>query len=202
LEGIGDYDSQQRFGIPATDVELQRQEADAHARPDYNDSLLGADGITRERARLRRGFSVVAAHPVWFASVMLRRASSMLRLERARRASISTGVGLLQRLFVTAAFLPLTLAGAFLLARKRQRRALAVLLAVPAYYLCFQSAFHTEYRYTLALTYFLFALASVALTTLCGALRRRLTRAPRASRIPEARRASPAQADERSFPVA
>lgn len=179
LEGIGDYDRQQRFGVPATDVELQRQEADASARPDYNDSLLGTDGIRRERARLRRGFSVVAAHPFWFASVMLRRASSMLRLERARRASISTGVGLLQRLYITAVFLPLALAGALILARRRRWRALAVLLAVPAYYLCFQSAFHTEYRYTLALTYFLFALSAVALTTLCGALRRRLARVSR-----------------------
>lgn len=177
LEGIGDYDRARRFGIPATDDEIMRQEADAANRPQYRDSLLGPDGIARERQRLRRGFSVVRAHPVWFASVMLRRAASMLRLERARRVSDQTGVGIIQRLFITALFLPLALAGAFLLARsRRRRRALALLVAVPAYYLCVQSIFHTEYRYTLALTYFLFALAAVALSTFVSLMRRRLSR--------------------------
>jgi hypothetical protein len=174
LEGIGDYDPAMRFGVPATDDEIMRQEADASNRPDYKDSLLGADGITRERQRLARGLSVIGAHPVWFASVMARRAASMLRLERARRVSDSAGVGLLQRLFITAMFLPLTLAGAYLLARSRRRRALAVLVAVPAYYLCVQSVVHTEYRYTLAADFFFFALAAVALTQMGSALRRRL----------------------------
>jgi 4-amino-4-deoxy-L-arabinose transferase-like glycosyltransferase len=176
LEGIGDYDRAQRFGLPATDDEIMRQEADAADRPDYRDSLLGADGIARERARLRRGFAVVRAHPVWFASVMLRRAASMLRLERARRVLDQTGVGIVQRLFITAFFLPLALAGAFLLARSRRRRALALLCAVPTYYLCVQSIFHTEYRYTLALTYFLFALAAVTLSTLLALLRQKILR--------------------------
>jgi 4-amino-4-deoxy-L-arabinose transferase-like glycosyltransferase len=176
LEGIGDYDRAQRFGLPATDDEIMQQEADASNRPDYRDSLLGSDGIERERARLRRGFSVIRAHPFWFASIMLRRAVSMLRLERARRISNQTGVGIVQRLFITALFLPLALAGALLLVRSRRLRALALLSVVPAYYLCVQSIFHTEYRYTLALTYFLFALAAVALSTLIKLLRQKTLR--------------------------
>ncbi|MDT7605365.1 MAG: Dolichyl-phosphate-mannose-protein mannosyltransferase, partial [Acidobacteriota bacterium] len=176
LEGIGDYDPDARFGIPATDIEIMRQEARAASRPDYNETLLGADGIARERQRLARGLRVIGAHPVWFASVMLRRAASMLRMERARRVSDATGVGLLQRLFITALFLPLAIVGAFLLARSRDRRTLALLLAVPAYYLCFQSVFHTEYRYTLALNFSLFALAAVALTRLGGALWQKLSK--------------------------
>ncbi|HEX8090911.1 MAG TPA: hypothetical protein VF762_18770, partial [Blastocatellia bacterium] len=40
--------------------------------------------------------------------------------------------------------------------------ALAALLAVPGYYLLAQSAFHTEYRYILAIHYFLFVAAAVA----------------------------------------
>lgn len=172
LEGIGDYDAARRFGTPATDDEIMRQEADAAHRPDYRDALLGADGISRERARLQRGFAVIGAHPFWFASVMLRRAASMLRLERARRVRDATIIGALQRLFVTAVFLPFVLAGILLLARSRRRRALALLCVVPAYYMCVQSAFHTEYRYTLALTYFTFALAAVALNAALSMLRR------------------------------
>jgi hypothetical protein len=68
-----------------------------------------------------------------------------------------------QRLFVTAVMLPLVLAGVILLIRARQRRALALVLAVPAYYFCVQSAVHTEYRYVLAVHYCLFVLAAVAL---------------------------------------
>jgi hypothetical protein len=175
LEGIGDYDPEARFGVPSTDVEIMRQEALASNRPDYNATLLGADGITRERQRLARGLGVIGAHPAWFASVMVRRAASMLRLERARRVSDAVGVGLLQRLFITALFLPLAIVGAYLLARSRRRRALAVLVAVPAYYFCVQSFVHTEYRYTLAINFFIFALAAVALTQLGAALRRKAT---------------------------
>jgi hypothetical protein len=90
---------------------------------------------------------------------MLRRAASMLRLERTPRIFAP------QRLVITATVLPLAIFGAILLARRRDRRALAILLIVPVYYLCFQSIFHTEYRYTLAVVYFLFALAAVSLST-------------------------------------
>jgi hypothetical protein len=49
------------------------------------------------------------------------------------------------------------------MARGKKWRALVVLLAVPVYYLCVQSALHTEYRYVLAVHYFLFAAAGHAL---------------------------------------
>ena len=342
LEGIADYDPESRFGIPRTDYAIMRQEAESSGLAHHRETLFGPDGVERDRARLKRGFSVVRAHPFWFASVMLRRAGSMLRLERAPivsaeppvtnalelannappvwaagpaelhaagaasspRANISltpdgqslriegdetrygeqfasapigleegtdylltlrvkvergrVGIGLrdaagglrastlveasetaaaedqpfaevrlpfvatgfdaarfvfknegansvaqigaaslhalgpsshtwtrlpravlraAQSLFVTAAALPLALAGLFLLARRRESRALVVLLAVPAYYLCVQSAVHTEYRYVLALYHFLFALAAVALVALASLLRRRIRRA-------------------------
>jgi hypothetical protein len=86
-------------------------------------------------------------------------------------------VRLTQKFFVTAAVLPLALAGLFLLARRRESRALVVLLAAPAYYLCVQSAVHTEYRYVLAVYHFLFALAAVAIVSLASASRRALRRA-------------------------
>ena len=70
--------------------------------------------------------------------------------------------------------LPLVLAGIILLARARKFRALAALLAVPLYYLCVQSALHTEYRYVLAVHYFLFVLAAAALYSFACAARRKL----------------------------
>lgn len=43
------------------------------------------------------------------------------------------------------------------------RRAL-LLLMVPIYYLLFQSMMHTEFRYTLAMRYFLFVFAAIVWT--------------------------------------
>jgi 4-amino-4-deoxy-L-arabinose transferase-like glycosyltransferase len=174
VEGIGDYDAERRFGLPDTDVELIRQEAEAYGRPEYADSLFTPDGITRDRARTSRALAVIRSHPFWFASVMARRAASMLRLERTpltstlpagegRTRAPRLAVRALQKLFVTALDLPLVLAGIFFLARARKFRALAALVAVPLYYLCVQSALHTEYRYVLAVHYFLFVLAAAAL---------------------------------------
>ncbi|HEY0407105.1 MAG TPA: glycosyltransferase family 39 protein, partial [Pyrinomonadaceae bacterium] len=82
LEGIADYDPVGRFGIPATDMGIMKMEAEEYGRPDYYGLLFNPDGILRERLRLKRAFAVVLNHPFWFASVMARRAASMLRLER------------------------------------------------------------------------------------------------------------------------
>ncbi|HEX8142186.1 MAG TPA: glycosyltransferase family 39 protein [Pyrinomonadaceae bacterium] len=71
-----------------------------------------------------------------------------------------------QKLFLTAVMLPLTLIGIILLIRDGRARTLLVLLVVPAYYLCVQSATHTEYRYVLAVHYLLFAASAVTLSWL------------------------------------
>lgn len=175
IEGIGDYDPAGRFGLPATDVELQRQEAEMYGRPEYATSLFGPDAIERDRARRARAFAVIRAQPLWFAGVMARRASSMLRLERVPLASnalpVSEGwtrplrlmLRVVQKLFITAVLLPLQLFGLAVLVRERRWRVLAVLCAVPLYYLCVQSALHTEYRYVLAVQYFLLVPAALAL---------------------------------------
>ncbi|MGI8655225.1 MAG: ArnT family glycosyltransferase [Pyrinomonadaceae bacterium] len=69
----------------------------------------------------------------------------------------------IQKLFITAVMLPLIVAGIVLLARARQSRTILILLAVPAYYLCVQSPLHTEYRYVLAINYFLYIFAATTL---------------------------------------
>ena len=174
VEGIADYDPERRLGLPDTDVELQRMEAEEAGRPEYAASLFTPDGIERDRRRTRRALAVIGEHPLWFAGVMARRACSMLRLERtplSSSAPVSEGraraprivLRAVQKLFVTAVFLPLYLAGLALLLRERRRRALAALLFVPLYFLCVQSALHTEYRYVLAVHYLLFAVAAFAL---------------------------------------
>jgi 4-amino-4-deoxy-L-arabinose transferase-like glycosyltransferase len=187
VEGIADYDPGRRFGLPDTDVGLTRMEAEEAGRPEYAAALFHPDGIERDRWRTRRALAVIRENPVWFASVMLRRAGSMLRLERtplSTTAPVSEGftraprvvVRAVQKLFITAVFLPLYLVGLVLLLRQRKKRELAALLTVPLYFLCVQSALHTEYRYVLAVHYLLFVVAAVALHGAWLAARRVLSK--------------------------
>jgi hypothetical protein len=70
----------------------------------------------------------------------------------------------------------LVIAGVILLALARHRRSLVILLAVPVYFLCTQSALHTEYRYILSIHYFLFIMAGVTLYCVGAAVGQTLTR--------------------------
>jgi hypothetical protein len=78
--------------------------------------------------------------------------------------------GIQKNLFKTNAMLPLVVIGVLLLALARKWRALVVLLAVPSYYLIAQSPLSTEYRYILAIHYFLLVFAAVTLTSLGSAI--------------------------------
>jgi hypothetical protein len=78
--------------------------------------------------------------------------------------------GLQRNLFTTGRMLPLVVIGIALLALAKRWRALAILLVVPIYYLSVQSAFHTEYRYILAIHYFLFVMAATTLFCFGSAL--------------------------------
>jgi len=184
IEGIADYNTDGTLGLPETDMELLRGEAETFHRPDYAGSLFTPDGVARDRARLARGFAVIRAHPFWFFSVMVRRAASMLRLERTplRLAVADSSWGFyqwpmraIQKLFITAIFLPLTLLGAVILIHQCQFQSLAILLVVPFYYFATQAALHTEYRYVLVIHYFFFVLAAVAVYKLACLLSQRLS---------------------------
>lgn len=72
-------------------------------------------------------------------------------------------LGFLQRFFKTAWVLPFVVIGVFLMVRKRDWQSLAILLAVPAYYLVVQSTLHTERRYVYIIHFFFLILASDAL---------------------------------------
>jgi hypothetical protein len=60
----------------------------------------------------------------------------------------------LQKFFTTRWMLPLALAGAVLLALARRLDALAVICAVPLYYVCTHAPIHLELRYILPVHYF------------------------------------------------
>jgi hypothetical protein len=79
VEGIADYDYDKRFDMPASDEEGKSKDIKWHNRPDYEAGLWRPDGIERDRYRFSRGLAVIRANPVWFLSVMARRAASMLR---------------------------------------------------------------------------------------------------------------------------
>ena len=187
IEGIADYNTDGTLGLPQTDMELIRGEAETFHRPEYANSLFTPDGPARDRARLVRGFSVVRGHPFWFFGVMVRRSASMLRLERTPLRLTTTKTGtwqslfqwplrIVQKLFITAIFLPLVLLGAGILIYRRQVQSLAILLVVPGYYFSTQSALHTEYRYVLVIHYFLFVLAAVGIYSIICQMNRKLTR--------------------------
>lgn len=82
----------------------------------------------------------------------------------------------IQKLYITAFMLPLSILGIGLLALRRASRALLILLVVPVYYFTVQSATHTEYRYVLVIHYFLFAFAALFIYTLLCAARRHLVK--------------------------
>jgi 4-amino-4-deoxy-L-arabinose transferase and related glycosyltransferases of PMT family len=85
LEGIADYDEQNRFNIPRTDLGLQRQEADWFGKPSYADGLFNEDGIERDRMRIARGFQIIRSHPLWFMTVVFKRALASTRLDPVLR---------------------------------------------------------------------------------------------------------------------
>ena len=87
----------------------------------------------------------------------------------------------LQRFFLTAWMLPLTIFGSVVLLRAKRRHSVLLLLSVPLYYLLVQSALHTERRYVIAIHYFFTVFAAVFLWMLFGLVRqafRRSTREP------------------------
>jgi hypothetical protein len=71
--------------------------------------------------------------------------------------------GIQKNIYKTDVFRLLILSGIILLAVGKQKHTLILLLAVPLYYLCAQSVFHTEYRYILAIHYFMFILAAITI---------------------------------------
>lgn len=90
IEGIGDYDKDNKFGFPRYDWDVFRQEAEMFNRPDYADNLIRVDGIKRDRLRTARAVKFIQENPLWFAGVMFRRALWMTTPEKT--ATISSNI--------------------------------------------------------------------------------------------------------------
>jgi hypothetical protein len=80
-------------------------------------------------------------------------------------------LGLLQKVFTTAWTIPFLIIGLVLLIRRKRFNELAILMAVPAYYLFVQSALHTERRYVYIIHYFFLVIVSVVLCLIASLIR-------------------------------
>jgi len=89
VEGIADYDKENKFGMPPSDYEAALKDAEWHGRPEYAANLWKPDGLEREQARLAHGLAVVRSNPAWFLGVMLRRMEFMLRYNDFRQQELA-----------------------------------------------------------------------------------------------------------------
>ncbi len=189
VEGLGDIDDGSR-GLPRTDedvmaVDQRLDQSSGDSRGTSYTSLYDPNGVERDARRLAFGRSVVANEPLWFVKGVASRGLSTIRLERVPAIAperdertttspllylLNTPLKFLQRAFVTAVFLPLTLVGLCILGARKQWRELIVLLTVPLYYATVQPLVHTEYRYVLATPHMLMIAVAVGLCWLFGIL--------------------------------
>jgi hypothetical protein len=85
VEGIAEFDKDNRFGMPRSDAEAALKDVEWHGRPEYAERFWRPDGIERDRERLRRGLAVVRSNTGWFLGVMLRRMEFMLKYNDFRQ---------------------------------------------------------------------------------------------------------------------
>jgi len=79
VEGIANYDKEDRFGMPKDHRAILKKDAEWHGRPDYAFKTWRPDGIKRDRERFARGLAVIRSNPGWFLGVMIRRAAFMFK---------------------------------------------------------------------------------------------------------------------------
>jgi hypothetical protein len=168
VQGIADYDFENRFGFPRLDRDLAK----------WDDETV-QNHLDRERILVGKGVSLILQHPLWFASVVVRRALFQWSYDTSFPEPLRTpfhtriqepvmpGTGLrslvrlTQSRFNTPLGRILTILGIACLAYAGRRQELTVLMIVPTYYLVVQSVLHTEYRYSLVIHYFMFVLMAI-----------------------------------------
>lgn len=184
VEGLGEYDTVGRLGLPSTDQGVMEMDALHAGRPDYYGNLYNPDGVRRDRERIKIGLAAVRANPWWYFKAVLHRGITTFRMERVPVIAperdekettdpilyyLNVPLKLFQKVFITAVFLPLFLIGVILMFReKEQRIKLLTLAIVPLYYMSVQALIHTEYRYVLATPHILMIIAAVPLSFLIG----------------------------------
>lgn len=197
-QGIGETERAAEFGAVIGDSLLVEQERkELGLPPDAAFGLYWPNGVERDRARTRKAMRVIAAHPMWYAGVMLRRMWGMMKfagaplpyygsmginvtsqktLPASWQGSLLavpvTLLGMVQSVF-RYLMLPLMIGGLWL-AFRRDGRITWLLLATILYYLVVGSTLHMEIRYGLPMQSLLFVFAGLAANRLLeslGALR-------------------------------
>ena len=185
-EGIGETDRAAEFGAVYGDQKLlEKERLELGVSPEATFNLYYPDGVKRDRERARRAMSIIRAHPVWYAGVMLRRMVGVLKFAGTpARYYGSSGVNV-----TSSKCLPVTMQGGLLsllvkalgmvqsvlrylalplmilgigIALKRDWRLAFLLLSTILYYLIVGSALHTEIRYGLPMQALLFVFAGLA----------------------------------------
>lgn len=194
-EGLGETEYGRSLGFEFGDQLMVEQERVGLGLPqDFPITPVWPDGIRRDRERARKSLKVIAAHPVWYAGVMLKRMYWMLKMagepgpyygspginctsRKCLPASWQGGLtalavnllGMLQSVYRYTA-LPLT-AGGIWLGFRRARVMTVLLLATVFYYLVPGTAAHTEIRYVLPMHGVLVVFAGLAVTELIKAFK-------------------------------
>ncbi|HEX8176623.1 MAG TPA: hypothetical protein VF543_16140 [Pyrinomonadaceae bacterium] len=194
-EGLGETEYGRSLGFEFGDQLMVEQERAALGlAQDFPITPVWPDGIRRDRERARKSLNVIAAHPVWYAGVMLKRMGWMLKMagepgpyygssginctsRKCLPVSWQGGVtalavnllGMLQSVYRYAA-LPL-MAGGIWLGFRRARVMTMLLLATVFYYLVPGTAAHTEIRYVLPMHGVLVVFAGLAVVQLIEAFK-------------------------------
>jgi 4-amino-4-deoxy-L-arabinose transferase-like glycosyltransferase len=188
LAGIGETNRGPEFGAPASDTQMIEQDRRTMNLPaDAPLGLFYPDGIRRDRERGRLAVKVIAAHPIWYAGVIARRAASHLKLFGKPLPNLGSAginvtsqkslpderqggvvglivniVGILQSL-MRWIILPFMLIG-IVIAWRKDWRVTALLLATVLYYLFTLAIGHSELRYGLPMQSLLLVFAAITLS--------------------------------------
>lgn len=185
-EGLGETEYGRSLGFKFGDQLMVEQErAELGLPQDFPITPVWPDGIRRDRERARRSLAVIAAHPVWYAGVMLKRMYWMLKMAgepgpyygspgvncTARKclplawhggvtAMAVNILGMIQSVYRYVAIL--LMACGIWLGLRRARLVTLLLLATVFYYLVPGTAAHTEIRYVLPMHAVLVVFAGLA----------------------------------------
>jgi 4-amino-4-deoxy-L-arabinose transferase-like glycosyltransferase len=195
-EGIGETDRAAEFGAVYGDQNVVEQERKKFgASPtDTSFSLYYPNGVERDRARAQKAFTVIRAHPLWYAGVMLRRMVGVLKFagnpqpfygssginvtsskclppswQGGVLSAVVAFIGMVQSVLRYLA-LPLMVVGIGVALRLDWRMTLLVLSTI-LYYWIVGSALHTEIRYGLPMQALLFVFAAMTLSAAVELLR-------------------------------
>jgi 4-amino-4-deoxy-L-arabinose transferase-like glycosyltransferase len=187
-EGIGETSRAAEFGAVFGDAKLVEQERkELGLASDAPLTLYSPNGVERDRARTRKALRVIAAHPLWYSGVMLKRMWGLLKFTGEPTPYLgSMGINITSRKTLPASWqgsalaapvvllgmvqsvfrylaLPLMLFGCWL-GFRGQRPATWLLLVTVLYYLVLGSALHTEIRYGLPMQSLLLVFAGLCMS--------------------------------------